>query len=161
MIHLSFLYLFPSPPSGIRWCGDATSTRISSWSVSRPGTSCWSRWTWSTTDSWSRSAHLPAGPSTPTIATFGWTSASASPDRTYFFFFFRTTIKIIAKKRKDAPETVSYPLSNQFQRRLGTVDLFHRHVEVVHERDQNFTAHRHVNTLGPFLEPALHYVLKY
>lgn len=78
-----------------------------------------------------------------------------------FFFFFRTTIKIIAKKRKNAPETVSYPLSNQFQRRLGTVDLFHRHVEVVHERDQNFTAHRHVNTLGPFLEPALHYVLKY
>lgn len=105
----------------------------------------------------------PGGPIDTNNCNF-WMNICVCFSRSYlffFFFFFRTTIKIIAKKRKNAPETVSYPLSNQFQRRLGTVDLFHRHVEVVHERDQNFTAHRHVNTLGPFLEPALHYVLKY
>lgn len=59
-----------------------------------------------------------------------------------------------------APEIVSYPLSNQFQWRLRSVCIFHRHIEVVHERDQGFAARGDVHALGAFLEPTLDHVLK-
>lgn len=65
---------------------------------------------------------------------------------------------LLAKKRRNCiavPKSVTHPLSQKLEGWLGSVDLFHGHVEVVHVHDHYFSPKGNVNSLCAFF----HFVL--
>jgi len=76
-----------------------------------------------------------------------------------FLFIFLFIISFLHLVIAILPKPIIDQLSNQFERRLRAVFLFHGHIEIVHKSDHGLTACGNVNTFRSLLQSTCYSIL--